>query len=446
MKRRSFVATAAALAAAACTPGGAIAPSLAPGPRLLRREIGDFATSPQRVASLRRAVAAMRAITDATDPRSWDYWHYSHWMPNGMTPPAALAKVWNQCRHGRAYFYAWHRGYLLYFEKMLQTMAGDPTLALPYWDYYAHPDVPAIFAAPTLDDGSANPLYWPNRENATVTGLVYTPFDPSVTVFPSDAGPDTFEDIVEENPHGEVHDAVGGDMGSVPTAAADPVFYVHHCNVDRLWSAWIAAAGARRMPPQGDPYYSTSFAYDVAGAWTFSVQQANDVAALGYAWGDLALPVAPVTTLPLEPAASLRVPAAPQAPSRIALDANGLTVHVSLAAPVAAGAPVTVTLDDVRLEAGGANGGFAFHAYVNLPASTTPGSRERAYYLGSFGSFEISIEISMGMTPVRLTFDAGDPLALQGGTFSSLAISFVAYGRGRPGTLVSLGSVSASSP
>lgn len=37
--------------------------------------------------------------------------------------------------------------------------------------------------------------------------------------------------------HNDVHVAVGGDM---QTAASpkDPLFWLHHCNVDRLWSKW----------------------------------------------------------------------------------------------------------------------------------------------------------------------------------------------------------------
>ena len=441
MRRRTFVASAAALAASACS-AGALAPTLLAASTLIRREVGDFASDPVRVASLRRAVAAMRAVVDPTDERSWTYWHYSHWMPNGMTPPPAMASVWNQCKHGRPYFYAWHRGFLAYFERMLQQMSGDPTLALPYWDYYAHPDVPAIFATPTLGDGSTNPLYWANRVNSTVTGLVYAPFDAAITTF-ADGDPDgvTFEAIVEENPHGQVHDEIGGDMGSVPTAARDPVFWVHHCNVDRLWSAWLAAGGGRRMPPQSDPYYAqASFAYDVAGTWRAPVAPMADSSTLGYTWSDLSLPVAPSTPLPTEPLARVRGVAITGA-NAVSLDGNGATVHVPLGAPVAGGTAIDLVLSDVRLGAAGANGGFAFNVFVNLPTASTPGTRESAYYVDSFGSFEISIEQVMGMTPITLNFSMQRPLALQGGTFAALDISFVAYGNPGAGPLVTIANV-----
>src|SRR6266576_2321642 len=37
-------------------------------------------------------------------------------------------------------------------------------------------------------------------------------------------------------------------MGSVPTAAQDPIFYLHHCNIDRLWDLWLAQGGQRIDP------------------------------------------------------------------------------------------------------------------------------------------------------------------------------------------------------
>ncbi len=386
----------------------------------------------------------MQAIADPTDDRSWTYWHYSHWMPSGMTPPPAMASVWNQCRHGRPYFYAWHRGFLAYFERMLQQMSGDPTLALPYWDYYANPDIPSIFAAPTLGDGSPNPLYWANRKNGRVTGLVYAAFDPSVTTFADGTSDgDTYESIVEENPHGEVHDAIGGDMGAVPTAAADPVFWVHHCNVDRLWSAWLAAGAGRRMPSQGDPYYGAAFSYDLARTWNATVAQANDTASFGYGWSSLALPVPPGGSLPPEP--SVRVRLALAGPNGVTLDASGATVHVPLSTSVSGAAPVDLVLTDVQLGPAGADGGFSFTVYVNLPATSTPENREIEYYVDTFGSFEISIEQVMGMTPVTLTFNLRKPLALQGGTFTALDLSFVANGDLAAGTLVTIGSVSVRS-
>ncbi|NER45216.1 MAG: tyrosinase family protein [Symploca sp. SIO1A3] len=44
-----------------------------------------------------------------------------------------------------------------------------------------------------------------------------------------------------ENPHNAIHGWVGGVMGIVSYAAYDPIFWAHHCNIDRLFAEWQAA-------------------------------------------------------------------------------------------------------------------------------------------------------------------------------------------------------------
>ena len=38
--------------------------------------------------------------------------------------------------------------------------------------------------------------------------------------------------------HNRVHVWIGGDMGPA-TSPNDPVFYLNHCNVDRIWAGWL---------------------------------------------------------------------------------------------------------------------------------------------------------------------------------------------------------------
>ena len=53
--------------------------------------------------------------------------------------------------------------------------------------------------------------------------------------------------------HNRVHIWVGGDMGP-GTSPNDPVFFLHHCNIDRLWAAWqYAHPGAAYLPALGGP-------------------------------------------------------------------------------------------------------------------------------------------------------------------------------------------------
>src|SRR5262249_14915283 len=43
---------------------------------------------------------------------------------------------------------------------------------------------------------------------------------------------------MEGDPHGAAHTSFGGSISSIPTAARDPIFFLLHCNVDRLWAKW----------------------------------------------------------------------------------------------------------------------------------------------------------------------------------------------------------------
>src|SRR5262249_6618805 len=56
---------------------------------------------------------------------------------------------------------------------------------------------------------------------------------------------------VEYNLHNLVHCWIGGTMGKM-TSPNDPVFWLHHCNIDRLWAVW------QRRHPGASPYLPAS--------------------------------------------------------------------------------------------------------------------------------------------------------------------------------------------
>jgi Common central domain of tyrosinase len=286
--RRGFVGGAAALGAGAMVPWSAALAQTHP----TRQSLSSFSRDPTRVASLRRGVAVMKARAPS-DPKSWFFQAATHAYndaayADALTRDSGVARVdagrfWNKCPHfgqSSADFLIWHRAFIYNFERVLRDAAGDSTLALPYWDY-SKPEgreFPAIFADEFLDRAgrTPNPLYHPNRESAFVTGR----FDISDAVgeasatmtaanFFSDVGRpgfagDTLDSqhtqlgLIEQRPHNDIHIAVGGAIGTVngamadiPTAAFDPVFWVHHANIDRLWAEWscMPGKGWGPMPP-----------------------------------------------------------------------------------------------------------------------------------------------------------------------------------------------------
>ena len=122
-------------------------------------------------------------------------------------------------------FLAWHRWYLLQLEHRLQE--EDPDVAVPYWDWIANPTIPAPINRPALlrrwrIQRQWDPSFMPERAdvNRALRRDKFGPFQ-----------------LRLESEHGGVHIAVGGQMAT-ERSPADPLFWLHHANVDRLWARW----------------------------------------------------------------------------------------------------------------------------------------------------------------------------------------------------------------
>jgi tyrosinase len=415
MQRHDFLAATASVAALA-TMGASPAATAA---TIVRREVSEFSRDAAAVASLRKAVRLMRDNKTDTDPLSWNYWWYIHYLPKRtMVVPPELAGVWDACLHHQNYFYAWHRGYMYYFEKALQTVAGDPTLALPYWDYFKNPRIPDIYAQPKLADGSDNSLYDDSRGltlGQSLQGIdqFRNAFAPEVKTFParSPKWEGIYEGEVDHGFHDDVHDQVGGHMGSQRESAVDPIFYAHHCQIDRLWTAWELADAGRSMPRDYTKFWTRTFAYSSRKApvkWALSIQQMDDPNVLGVTYADTTLPKPPPrTAVPPRPPV-VRPAVAPNALQNGELAATGgialgpksasLSIPVSAAArgqlkkyAAQADSPAEVVLEGVQLTPRGSKGGYSYHVFVNLPPQTGTTANARQYFIGAIGSFGISI-------------------------------------------------------
>ena len=65
--------------------------------------------------------------------------------------------------------------------------------------------------------------------------------------------------ILEGQPHNNVHDDIGGFMQDF-LSPVDPLFFMHHSNIDRLWTIWTAKQTANGLPttPTGSALTSWS--------------------------------------------------------------------------------------------------------------------------------------------------------------------------------------------
>jgi tyrosinase len=242
-----------------------------------------------------RAVTAMqgRDGTDFSDPTSWRYLANIHGVDLEELPRRSWPRgaTWRECQHSSWFFLPWHRIYLHYFEQVVRQtivdLGGPGDWALPYWDY-SDPErrenvrrLPPAFREQQMPSGDPNPLFVSQRRTTPFninegdkipprfedeidpTPALTTPFfstrdmdpDPVTEVLARGfGGPRTgwnwfggTPGLLEDLPHNWVHGLVGGwrrgDVGWMSdstTAARDPIFWLHHANIDRLWEAWVA--------------------------------------------------------------------------------------------------------------------------------------------------------------------------------------------------------------
>jgi tyrosinase len=224
----------------------------------LRKNVWWLAETDPIVVAYGDAVTAMQH-KPASDPTSWAYQAAIHGTLASSPPPLG-----HECRHQTWFFLPWHRMYLYWFERIVRAqvvaLGGPADWALPYWDYDTTTTntLPLAFRHPTRADGGTNPLYVAERDPLVNAG---GSFDPSVTsasfalsrtTYTGDAEfgggitpPGTtfwhHTGRLEQTPHNDMHGQIGGSSGwmSFPsTAAQDPIFWLHHSNIDRLWWTW----------------------------------------------------------------------------------------------------------------------------------------------------------------------------------------------------------------
>lgn len=179
-----------------------------------------------------------------------------HWAAQAET------HTW-YCSHGTWTFLPWHRAYLYYFEQYLRKKIRD-SFRLPYWDWMTNQEFPkelqdSALQTTLLISRSNNSIDRPGTAGDFQTKEWWQAAFVEIAKgadFDTIGGDSWSSGIIEGPYHNMVHVAVGGDMGMVSSAAKDPVFWLHHCNVDRLWSLWmdqiVNSGNIRRLFPSVD--------------------------------------------------------------------------------------------------------------------------------------------------------------------------------------------------
>jgi tyrosinase len=178
-------------------------------------------------------------------------------------------------QHTNARLLPWHRVFLYLFEEALHNY--HPDVCVPYWDWTKpeeqhFPDwlagvVPTVHTPTQTIDvlRSPGPGGWLASIASGVPGAM------AKTTYAEFSG-------LINGIHGSVHIWVGGTMSDAAVSPADPVFWLHHANLDRLWWVWYnSPQGNHQNPP-------LTGADALMDPWTYTEADVRNIATLFYAY------------------------------------------------------------------------------------------------------------------------------------------------------------------
>jgi tyrosinase len=435
--RRSIIKTGAGAAALGAVPLPAWLGGSAEAAPMVRYE----ASTPNGQAMLAKyaaAVTKMRALAKG-DPCSWTFQWYTHWVPTNTTKAAQVASLpaaqqalantmWDTCQNHGGFttedmFLPWHRMYVYYFEKIIRHVLADNSFTLPYWNYNASATaaLPHNFINPA--NAGTNSLYSTSRNSGPNSGAPLTGLDLSALSQGTYSG---FCSTLDFGLHGDVHVEVGNSvgMGAVPWAAYDPIFWMHHCNIDRLWASWNAGGNAN---PTTASWTNQTFTFANPGYTCMpivnKVGNYTAIAPLGYAydrlepipgkfkfiWPFLATvnPILLKGPGPVElTKAVTHVPNVAPAEMLRTVKANTPLVHTRLLA-LAPEKHVYLLLDNLMADTAP---GVTYSVYLN-PANNPSDKPDQSRYVGKINFFGAVMPGGGRMKePPRLSFDVTDVL------------------------------------
>lgn len=223
----------------------------------IRKDIGTLAIDDPIILSYKKAVQAMKNLP-STDPRNWENQARIHL---------------NHCPHGNWFFLPWHRAYLRYFEKICAQLSENPNFALPYWNWTKDTQIPAAFFGNgnTLNDSTRQrgPNDTVDAEFVGASAIGNILAIPDFITFASNKSTiqraNTGQGQLESTPHNYIHRFVNGNMASL-MSPLDPLFWLHHANIDRLWVEWNEAGHTNSLDPIWLNFNFSNNFYDISSS------------------------------------------------------------------------------------------------------------------------------------------------------------------------------------
>lgn len=284
-------------------------------PNRVRKSFYDL--TDEEVRNLCKAIGYMKGSIPIGDPTQWQSYaniHMKHCTATDATHPQV---------HWGWHFLPWHRGYIFFLERILANILTtklniDGTkFAYPFWDWCAHQEIPNTKEREAR--GLASPLFgydltqenMVKQDDLGFDNLALFEGNRAPTIQKSKMSPDnevspdskahiqecknymspeyinlvlttpweqfggkpvtdraTGQGLMEAGPHNDGHDWVGmryGSnrcMGTLRYAAEDPIFFMHHGNIDRVFSLY-----KNPMPDLDGPWGQQAYTYtDIDGS------------------------------------------------------------------------------------------------------------------------------------------------------------------------------------
>ncbi|MBF4469827.1 MULTISPECIES: tyrosinase family protein [Flavobacterium] len=248
------------------------------------------ANTPEAQADLEAMNVAFKKMREMGCEKglSWYYQGAIHNIPDVIQGQNQLCSAyqtskdklwaWGDCTHKKTEsaslnFLLWHRMYIWYLEKIVRDLSGKKDFALPYWNYGSVANKDNIMPEKIREKSGS--LYIASRYSILNDGKEILPDQlkqiqlslEELKTNPSFSGSAGFSKNLEIAPHGFMHDLIGGEyadpgetfyneiyqkqnfsglMANVPSAGFDPVFWLHHSMIDRIWESWDVSAYGQR--------------------------------------------------------------------------------------------------------------------------------------------------------------------------------------------------------
>ena len=306
----------------------------AQGPRV-RVDVQSLSPSDPFFAKYGQAVQAMHQLP-SSDQRNWRN--------------QALIHI-NHCPHGAQDFVHWHRHYIHNYELICGHLIGDTSFSLPYWNWSAKQ---GIIPDPFFDLNLLNVQFWNDPSNAqsdnwgpdtVITvgtrglakgqGLQDDPnagqdfTQAAIDAIQQESRFQIFTRQLETQPHNNGHVISGRPNGHMIDGMSplDPIFWLHHCNIDRIWAEWQTAGN---NTPSLSGNYNNQFVDGTGQPVTASSATALDFAAMGYTYDTLSGPTVAAAQQRLGLRAASAKPAF-QAPEPQSLGVNATPQTAALA-------------------------------------------------------------------------------------------------------------------